>query len=96
MTDEHPPLDSDSAGESAADAAADSDFESSGQSMPDGSVPLRDVVVFLVAAFVAWAILLTATDGNLVGAAAGAFVGGVWFFLGTVYGYGEAVDGGWR
>jgi len=49
----------------------------------------KDIVLHLVAAFVSGATIYALTGDTYAGIAA-TVIGAAWFFLGTIYGYGEA------
>jgi len=49
----------------------------------------KDIVLHLVAAFVSGATIYALTGDTYAGIAA-TVIGVAWFFLGTIYGYGEA------
>lgn len=50
----------------------------------------KEIVLHLAAAFVSGATIYALTDDTYAGIAAST-IGAVWFFLGVIYGYGEAV-----
>jgi len=50
---------------------------------------LKDTALHLVAAFVSGATIYALTGDTYAGIAA-TIIGAAWFFLGTIYGYGEA------